>query len=340
MCSNSSGMSEDSASHAKLPRLRPLREKFVLMPKQSRARAAVKEKGSPIPEMVVKEPLPLKPFPNKCDYQGSFEKFLISKHPRENVQVKEAPLLEGPLVKLTVKAPALQEQLLARKSLSKKLPQENSPLEGPLIKQTVKAPALQELLASKGLSKKLPQEKSPPRKLLLIEPLFNQPHKDASDPMTFYPTLEELSSFDTYVAFMESQGAAKAGIARIVPPKNWTARRAGYDPAEVDIIIDKPVKQNIAITNVPGAFTTIADRSIPPFTLPEYLRLATSPKYLTPSHSSYEELEELYWKQNQDASLPSPIYGADVQASLTDPDQTVFNLPKLPSIISGKTDKY
>ena len=73
----------------------------------------------------------------------------------------------------------------------------------------------------------------------------------------------------------------------------------------------------------------------PSFTLPEYLRLATSPKYLTPSHSSYEELEQLYWQQNLDASLPSPIYGADVQASLTDPDQTVFNLSKLPSILSG-----
>jgi len=96
---------------------------------------------------------------------------------------------------------------------------------------------------------------------------------------------------------------------------------------------------NIAVTSMPGAFTTIADRSIPPFTLPEYLRLATSPRYLTPSHSSYEELEELYWEQNRDASLPSPIYGADVQASLTDPDQPVFNLPKLPSIISGMAEQ-
>jgi hypothetical protein len=87
---------------------------------------------------------------------------------------------------------------------------------------------------------------------------------------------------------------------------------------------------------VPGAFTTICDRSIPSFTLPEYLRLATSPQYLTPSHSSYEELEQLYWQQNQDPSIPSPIYGADIQASLTDPDQTVFNLSNLPNILSGK----
>ena len=157
--------------------------------------------------------------------------------------------------------------------------------------------------------------------------------------MTFYPSMEELASFDTYVAYMESQGAHKAGIARIVPPKDWTARKAGYEPSEVDIIIDNPVKQNIANTKVPGAFTTIGDRTIPSFTLPEYLRLATSPKYLTPSHSTYEELEELYWQQNQDPSIPSPIYGADIQTSLTDPDQTVFNLSNLPNILSGKIRK-
>jgi hypothetical protein len=181
-------------------------------------------------------------------------------------------------------------------------------------------------------------KKSQIQEPLLTEPAHNLPYQDLStgSPMTFYPTMEQFASFDTFVAYMESQGAHKAGIARIVPPKKWTARKAGYEPSEVDIIIDSPVEQNIANTKVQGAFTTIGDRSIPSFTLPEYLRLATSPKYLTPSHSSYEELEELYWQQNQDPSLPSPIYGADVQTSLTDPDQTVFNLSNLPNILSGK----
>jgi len=59
---------------------------------------------------------------------------------------------------------------------------------------------------------------------------------------------------------------------------------------------------------------------------------------LAPTHSSFEELEQLYWQQNSDASLPFPIYGADVPASLTDPDQTVFNLAKLPSILSGMSE--
>ena len=192
----------------------------------------------------------------------------------------------------------------------------------------------------KPIKEKFILSPKPPTKMLkskLLPP--NEPtHDHSNQPMTFYPSMEELTNFDTYVAYMESQGAHKAGIATIVPPKDWTARKAGYDPSEVDIMIETPVQQNIAVTKVPGAFTTIADRSIPPFTLPEYLRLATSPKYLTPSHSSYEELEQLYWQQNLDDTLPAPIYGADVQATLTDPDQTVFNMPKLPSILTGESD--
>ena len=180
---------------------------------------------------------------------------------------------------------------------------------------------LPELLVIAHLPCPINSKKSPTQEPLLKEPDNKIPTQDlsTSSPMTFYPTMEQFASFDTYVAYMESQGAHKAGIARIVPPKEWIARKAGYEPSEIDIIIDSPVKQNIANTKVPGAFTTIGDRSIPSFTLPEYLRLATSPKYLTPSHSSYDELEKLYWHQNQDPSLPSPIYGADVQVSLNRP---------------------
>ena len=164
-----------------------------------------------------------------------------------------------------------------------------------------------------------------------------KPVDKSSDPMTFYPSLEELANFSTYVSYMESHGAHKAGIARIVPPKDWSARKAGYDPSELNIVIEKPSKQNITASDTPGAFTTIAaDRPSPSLTLPEYLHLATRPKYRAPSHSSYEELEQLYWQQNSDASLPSPVYGADVQASLTDFDQAVFNLTKLPSLLSGE----
>lgn len=33
--------------------------------------------------------------------------------------------------------------------------------------------------------------------------------------MTFYPTVEEFKNFSRYVAYIESQGAHKAGLAKV-----------------------------------------------------------------------------------------------------------------------------
>lgn len=33
--------------------------------------------------------------------------------------------------------------------------------------------------------------------------------------MTFYPTMEEFKNFSRYVAYIESQGAHKAGLAKV-----------------------------------------------------------------------------------------------------------------------------
>ena len=141
---------------------------------------------------------------------------------------------------------------------------------------------------------------------------------------------------EKYVVYMESQGAHKAGVAKIVPPKNWVARKVGYDLTEMDIRIKTQVEQSLSKTKVAGAFITKTDQSTPYSTLPEFHRLATSLKHLPPQHSSPEELEQLYWKQVTEDRPPSPIYKAKVQATLTDPDQAVLNLANLPSILLGK----
>ena len=66
----------------------------------------------------------------------------------------------------------------------------------------------------------------------------------------------------------------------------------------------------------------------------KYTRLATSEKYMTPPHNSYDELEELYWKQNRDDKLLAPIYGADVTESITDPDVKGWNIKRLDSLLT------
>lgn len=154
------------------------------------------------------------------------------------------------------------------------------------------------------------------------------------EPRTFYPTLEEFSNLTKYVQYIESEGAHRAGICKIVPPKEWVPRAQGYNPADIEDIEIKPVQQDIAVTEVDGAFKTLSDRSRPEISVDKYRRLAISAKYATPSHNSYQELEELYWKQNLDDKSPAPIYGADVCDSLTDEEQKAWNIRKLDSLLT------
>ena len=46
--------------------------------------------------------------------------------------------------------------------------------------------------------------------------------------MVFRPTWEEFKNFSQYVAYMESQGAHKAGVAKIIPPKEYKPRKSEY----------------------------------------------------------------------------------------------------------------
>jgi len=159
------------------------------------------------------------------------------------------------------------------------------------------------------------------------------------EPQTFRPTYEEFKDLQGYIKYMESCGAHKAGIAKIVVPREWVPRKQGYNPSDFDITIPGPVQQNISCTEVDGAFKTIADRSIPPITIEKYMKLATGKKYLTPAHNSYEELEQLYWKENNDETKLAPIYGADVEQSITDPEVDVWNIKKLDSILTDVLDE-
>jgi len=155
-----------------------------------------------------------------------------------------------------------------------------------------------------------------------------------TEPQTFHPTLEEFSDLTKYIEYLESVGAHRAGICKIVVPKDWVPRRQGYNPNEIEGIWIKPVQQDISVTEVDGAFKTISDRSRPEISVDGYRRLAISNKYITPPHNSYEELESLYWRQNLDDKSAAPIYGADVCDTVTDHDQKVWNIRRLDSLLT------
>lgn len=57
-----------------------------------------------------------------------------------------------------------------------------------------------------------------------------------------------------------------------------------------------------------------------PMTVERYKNLTESTKYKTPNHVDYADLEKKFWT---DIVTHSPIYGADVNGSITDKDVNV-----------------
>uniref|UniRef100_A0A8C6RQ89 [histone H3]-trimethyl-L-lysine(9) demethylase n=1 Tax=Nannospalax galili TaxID=1026970 RepID=A0A8C6RQ89_NANGA len=143
--------------------------------------------------------------------------------------------------------------------------------------------------------------------------------------MTFRPTMEEFQDFNRYVAYIESQGAHRAGLAKIIPPKEWKPRQT-YDDID-DVVIPAPIQQ--VVTGQSGLFTqyNIQKKAM---TVGEYRRLANSEKYCTPRHQDFDDLERKYWKN---LTFVSPIYGADISGSLYDDDVAQWNIGNLCTIL-------
>jgi len=159
-------------------------------------------------------------------------------------------------------------------------------------------------------------------------------------PTTFRPTLEELSSFEDYISYIESRGAHKVGIAKIIPPKSWVARKGGYeDTSKMALKMGTLVNRHISLkSKVGGCFLTETDHSGPTVTLPTYQQLANSAKHLPPSHTYYNELEQFYWQGVVGNTHPA-TFTAEVQASLMDQEQDLLNMARLPNIFTGFDDE-
>uniref|UniRef100_A0A8C5C0J4 [histone H3]-trimethyl-L-lysine(9) demethylase n=1 Tax=Gadus morhua TaxID=8049 RepID=A0A8C5C0J4_GADMO len=143
--------------------------------------------------------------------------------------------------------------------------------------------------------------------------------------MTFRPTMEEFKDFRKYVAYMETQGAHRAGLAKVIPPEGWKPRKC-YDTIE-DMVIPAPIMQ--VVTGQSGLFTqyNIQKKSM---TVSEYRKLANSNKYCTPRHKDFDDLERKYWKN---LTFVSPIYGADVSGSIYDPGVEEWNIGHLNTLL-------
>ncbi|KAM4707667.1 lysine-specific demethylase 4C [Discoglossus pictus] len=143
--------------------------------------------------------------------------------------------------------------------------------------------------------------------------------------MTFRPTLEEFKDFNKYLVFMESQGAHRSGLAKVIPPKGWKPKRH-YDDID-DLVIPAPIQQ--MVTGQSGLFTQYNIQK-KPMTVKEFRHMANSDKYCTPRYMDYEDLERKYWKN---LTFVAPIYGADINGSLYDKDINEWNIAHLNTIL-------
>uniref|UniRef100_A0A8C3E939 [histone H3]-trimethyl-L-lysine(9) demethylase n=1 Tax=Corvus moneduloides TaxID=1196302 RepID=A0A8C3E939_CORMO len=143
--------------------------------------------------------------------------------------------------------------------------------------------------------------------------------------MTFRPTMEEFRDFSRYIAYVESQGAHRAGLAKIVPPKEWKPRQC-YDDID-ELVIPAPIQQ--VVTGQSGLFTqyNIQKKAM---TVREFRRIANSDKYCTPRYTDFEDLERKYWKN---LTFNAPIYGADVNGTLYDKHVDAWNIGRLNTIL-------
>ncbi|XP_077271581.1 lysine-specific demethylase 4C isoform X4 [Temnothorax americanus] len=150
----------------------------------------------------------------------------------------------------------------------------------------------------------------------------------------FRPTYEEFKDFTKYVEYMESQGAHKAGLAKVIPPPEWVPRK-DYKKEDLDhLVIPAPICQ--VVTGKQGLYQQINIQK-KSMTVEEYSKLANSDRYATPRHFDYEDLERKYWKN---ITYVAPIYGADVSGSLTDPDVKEWNINHLGTILDYVNKDY
>lgn len=74
-----------------------------------------------------------------------------------------------------------------------------------------------------------------------------------------------------------------------------------------------------------------------PITVKEFHQLANSDRFATPKYFDYEDLERKFWKN---VTYVSPMYGADIMGTLTDPDEKCWNINCLGSILDYVEQDY
>jgi len=151
--------------------------------------------------------------------------------------------------------------------------------------------------------------------------------------LVFRPTMKEFQHFSRYIQYVESQGAHKAGICKIIPPKEWLDQMNTQDYSKTDnLVIGTPIEQTFVSSGSKTNAGVYEVRNLKKYSqsVSEFRAMALGNRYKTPPYDNYDDLEKKYWKSI--CYIP-PIYGADVNGSLFGEEIDCWNIAKLDSVL-------
>jgi jumonji domain-containing protein 2 len=140
------------------------------------------------------------------------------------------------------------------------------------------------------------------------------------------PTMEEFANFDDFVENLDHDKLFQNyGLVKVIPPKNWKARKTNVVNEFENLSVNAPIEQNVQGKSGIYELLLIQKKSMK---LNEYRKKVECFDSLT-NNKQIEEVEEMFWKN---IAFSPPLYGADMMGTLFDPGVT-WNLNELPGVL-------
>lgn len=136
----------------------------------------------------------------------------------------------------------------------------------------------------------------------------------------FYPSHRDMAGpFEKYIESIEDE-LAEFGLGIIIPPRGWKPTSAKYE--NMNFEVPKPIKQHV--TGSKGIYQSVHVEQ-KGMSLQEFKAMANLKENLAPIQvdtlgPEHDDLERHFWKN---VTHFPPLYGADAEGSLFDPDQKV-----------------
>lgn len=120
----------------------------------------------------------------------------------------------------------------------------------------------------------------------------------------------------------------------MIAPPEYVPRRIGYSLDSINIQIPEPIEQ--IVSGEQGIYR-LTPNKMDPMSARDFYELSLTERYMTPTHTDHDDLERMYWDTINENT---PIYGSDVDGTLTDADVTSWNVNNLGTMLDYVREDY